>query len=585
MILSKDERLTREKLLPEGRLNGREVLEQGRRLARDVKVGPSPWLTARGVTCELEEKRKAIAEGRFTFHAQIGYRRLDDSKRAFAEIHDRLAPAGWAPDRYGICLDWSMGYPARMRKGKACGTGMVLDGPKDFQALTSMAPVAPHFGDFVLGMPSAVENTSAALLAGATTIGNLSQYFTFRLPNWDDDVETTRATVEALGLLAGQPVSILVHSNLDDGYAAWFEDMASALGFAMLERWLVEDVIGLPLGHCFGHTYTDPTKRLAFQMALARANPTPGTMFYGNTTLYAPEPAANFGSLASYMLVDLLALSRRHSGQALTPIPTTEAQRIPTIDEVVDVHRAARRLAERMDALAPLLSTAAAEPVAEQLFDRGKRFFARMLEGLDKAGIDLHDPAEIMLSLRRLGPATLESRFGESAAAASRVTSSFVDEIDTLAREILANIPDHEREALEKARPRVVIATTDVHFYGKRLLEKVLGRLGLEVVDGGVSIDPDDLADRVRDAKADAIAISTYNGVALSFVQTLKGELSLRHCAPKIFIGGRLNEILEDGAGSLPVDVVNELRQTGANPCLKVEDLVAALAVEASARR
>ncbi|MHB2268228.1 hypothetical protein [Aliihoeflea sp. PC F10.4] len=58
---------------------------------------------------------------------------------------------------------------------------------------------APYFGDFMLGLPGAVENTRAALAAGVTTIGNLGQYFTFRLPDWDDDVATTEATVTALG--------------------------------------------------------------------------------------------------------------------------------------------------------------------------------------------------------------------------------------------------------------------------------------------------------------------------------------------------------------------------------------------------
>ena len=194
---------------------------------------------------------------------------------AWRDIHDRLSKADAAPDRYGICLDWSMGYPKETRGMRPCGTGLVLQNAADFAALTNMAPVAPHFGDFMLGMPGAVGNTEAALSAGATTIGNLSQYFTFRLPDWDDDAATTLATVEALGLLAGQKRDILIHSNLDDGYAAWFEDMASALGFALIEKWLVEEVCGLKLGHCWGHTYTDPVKRLAFKCALEEANPHP----------------------------------------------------------------------------------------------------------------------------------------------------------------------------------------------------------------------------------------------------------------------------------------------------------------------
>ena len=123
-----------------------------------------------------------------------------------------------------------MGYPAPVRSDRPRGTGIVLEGPEDFLRITDAAPAATHFGDFMMGLPGAVENTKAALAAGATAIGNLGQYFTFRLPYWDDDVATTEATLVALGLVAAQAVEVLVHSNLDDGFAGLFADMSSAIG-------------------------------------------------------------------------------------------------------------------------------------------------------------------------------------------------------------------------------------------------------------------------------------------------------------------------------------------------------------------
>ena len=87
------------------------------------------------------------------FHAQFGYRSLTKSCRAYAEIYERLAQASYRVDRYGICLDWSMGYPAEQREDMPRGTGPILCGPEDFATLTRFAPVAPHFGDFVIGTP------------------------------------------------------------------------------------------------------------------------------------------------------------------------------------------------------------------------------------------------------------------------------------------------------------------------------------------------------------------------------------------------------------------------------------------------
>ena len=572
------DQIRREIVLPEGAIDGAGALARGRAKAARIRPGSSPFLTHHGVTSEIAFKRRDISEGRIGFHAQIGYRRLDDSRRAWAEIHDRLDRFGWAPDRYGICLDWSMGYPLAARAGKPRGTGLILDRPEDYAALTEMAPVAAHFGDFVLGMPAAVENAAAAIAAGATTIGNLSQYFTFRLPGDDDDVAATLATVEALGLMAAQPVPMLVHSNLDDGYAAWFEDMASALGFAMVEAYVVEQLIGLTLGHCFGHTYSEPLKRLAFHITLAEASPSPGTMLYGNTTIYGARAAANFGALASYMLVDLLALRRRHTGHAVTPIPTTEAQRIPSIDEIVEAHMAARGLEARMPALGPLLATQEAERRATGLLRRARRFRDRLLDGLGDV-VDIADAAALLLVLRRLGPARLERWFAdpvEDAAATidPPMASPFIDEIDELARREIAGLTAAERAGFARRAPRVLVATTDVHFYGKRLIETVVRRLDGHALDGGVSADPERLAALIAEGGIENVALSTYNGVALSYVRELRAACARHRVAPRLFVGGRLNEIFDDAGEPLPVDVSNEIRQCGAVPCATVQDLI-----------
>src|SRR5688500_12416626 len=124
-------------------------------------------------------------------------------------LHDALPifdKAGYRVDRYGICLDWSMGYPRAMRKDMPCGTGLIMNETEDWIDLTSAAPVAPHFGDFVIGTPAAFENTIAALLAGSTSIGNLGQYFAFRQPHWDDDIFTTAESLKAIALISAQPV-------------------------------------------------------------------------------------------------------------------------------------------------------------------------------------------------------------------------------------------------------------------------------------------------------------------------------------------------------------------------------------------
>ena len=52
-----------------------------------------------------------------------------------------------------------------------------------------------------------------------------------------------------------------------------------------------------------------------------------------------------------------------------------------------------------------------------------------------------------------------------------------------------------------------------------------------------------------------------------------------------MFIGGKLNQGPEDSADSLPVDVSGELAALGARACLRVEEMLAALAALARERR
>ena len=581
-----DGTLARAAILSEPELpDAAALMDEGRKLAQTVGVGPSPFLEANGVDCEIAYKVRRAAEGAVMLHGQIGYRSLEKSRRAYSEIHQRITGAGYGLDRYGICLDWSMGYAPADRPGMPRGTGLILDQPEDFARLTAEAPVAPHFGDFVLGTPAALDNTAAALAAGSTTIGNLGQYFTFRMPHWNDDVTTTAETLKALALAAAQPVDILIHSNLDDGFAAVFHDLACSLGAVLLERYIVEDLIGGRIGPCYGHTFSDPLARLAFQRALARGVEEPGTMVYGNTTAFVADEAENYASLASYLLVDIVAQRTRPSGHAVNPVPVTEAMRIPEIDEIVDAHLFANRLVEKADGLSQLVDTERAESTATRLVEGGERFKAQVLAGLGEAGIDVANPFEMLLSLRRIGARRLEELFGPGQADAARprgrapvVQATTFTELQENAAQHLAMLDEGARSAIGAGDLAACVATTDVHEYGKILVENVLGSLGVRMIDAGVSTDPDALADKALSGGADFIALSTYNGVVLDYLRRLHAEMEARGLRLPIFIGGKLNQIPDDSNTSLPVDISAELEAAGAVACGQIGDMLEHLA-------
>jgi methylmalonyl-CoA mutase cobalamin-binding subunit len=582
--------LARSEIFPEAALpETSALLAEGRELAGRVSVGPCPFFDAYGVTSEAEYKRRRTAEGEIMMHAHIGFRAKAKSCRAFAEIHGRLAEAGHRVDRFGICLDFSMGYPAERRSKMPRGTGMILDGPEDFIELTHSAPAAAHFGDWVLGTPASVENTAAALAAGATSIGNIGQYFTFDLPRWDDDVATTAETIKALALIAAQPGEVIVHSNLCDGYGALYRDLASVLGWVLVEQYVIEELIGARAAHSFGQTFSDPVTRLAFQRALAEVQETPGTMIYGNTTSYEGEWVANYGTLASYFLVDVFAQRTRPTGHAINPVPISEAERIPEIDEIVDAHLCANRLIERADGFMPLMDAGPAEGLSETIVAGARRFKENVLDGLSVAGIDVADPLEVLLGLRRIGAKRIEALFGAGEAEPGRgrrrplVKATTVAEVEEGAEACVAALDASQREAIRGAGLRACVASTDVHEYGKVMVESVLDGLAVELVDAGLTTAPDKLVARARAGGADFIAVSTYNGVALSYLEALRAEMARQGLDVPVFIGGKLNQVPEASNTSLPVDVSADLARAGAVVCRGMDDMIGRLADMATA--
>jgi methylmalonyl-CoA mutase cobalamin-binding subunit len=572
--------LTRQTLFPEPDLpDDVELRDQGCRLARDWRVGPSAFLAHHGVVSEIAYKQASMAQGRVMRHAQIGWRAAGKSIAAYHDIWATCAARGVAVDRYGLCLDWSMALPMASRAKAQRGTGMILRGPEDFVTLANAAPVAAHFGDFVLGFPGAVENTCFALAAGSTAIGNLGQYFTFRIPGHDDDIAATAATVTALHLIAAQPVPVLVHSNIDDGFAAQFTDVANALGMILVERDIVTRLIGAEIGHAYGHHFAEPLVRMGFLRALHRAGALPGTMVYGNTTSYRGTPVENWAGLGSYLLADVLGQIATPTGHAINPVPVTENQRIPDVDEVIEAHLFAERLVEQAQGWPALLDEAAVDAMAERLLAGAGRFRAQLWQGLAAAGVNTASAFEVLLALRRLGGRRIETAFGaglpDARASGGRlpeVPATILSEIAHLTRAALAGQATDGLEGL-----RVLVATSDVHEHGKMLIDDMLRQLGAQALDGGVSTDAAALLALIDTTLPDAIAISTYNGVALGYFRALHAGLRARGLTIPVLIGGRLNQIPEGSNSSLPRDVGDDLAAEGAWVCREAADLVPAL--------
>jgi len=258
-------------------------------------------------------------------------------------------------------------------------------------------------------------------------------------------------------------------------------------------------------------------------------------------------------------------------------------ERIPTWQEVAQVHAINRRLEEYLPSVSAAIDWAPIEARRDDLVAGGRRFFDAALAAMTAAGIDTGDPSAVLVVLKQLGAAACEELFGAGPRDASYprgrrpvLETDLVHQTMAERERLLAAIRARSGGPGSAAGLRVVLASTDVHEFAKFLLEAALTEAGARVIDIGVNRDPEDIAGAAVESAAQAIVITTHNGVARSFGQLLMREL---HAADlgrlPVYMGGVLNEDIE--GSEIPVDVREDLRGLGITPMAAVEDLVAAL--------
>ena len=340
--------------LPTTMPGGADLVSQGKQIGADLTMGCSLLCTTYGVKSEVGYKRRMVAEGRIMASLNIGMRTWADTARALENIHRAAEQRGFRIDRYQMQLDRRMGLPRQFWTSAAKETGPMLETTGDWQATAQVVPIQPHLGDMMIGSPASVDNTCRALEAGVNYVGNMSQ-FNWKYPGWPgDDVEQMAETVEALGVMAAKvEEGAMVHSYLDDGFPAQFRDFCSYIGWAMFERYVVNELVGARLSVSYGGLTRNPVAKAAMILALERVTPQNhmNAFYHSNTTAYSREFDQNFAVLSIDDLYIVLANRRAGGGGATLSVPVTEAARIPTWEEIVQAQTVGRRIADDADRL------------------------------------------------------------------------------------------------------------------------------------------------------------------------------------------------------------------------------------------
>jgi methylmalonyl-CoA mutase cobalamin-binding subunit len=557
---------------------GETIVAEGRAIAADTVIGRTLFMDEMGVSSEAEYKQRCIRDGRIMFHAHIGLNSWASTAEALTALKRAADAAGFIVDRAGICLDRRMGLPKSHREGIPAETGPMLETPEDWMQIGQVSAIQPHMGDFMVGFPAATENTVNALKAGVTSIGNLSQFFSHEVPMWRDPVTTATETVRAIAIMGAlREQGTLMHSYLEDGYGALFYDCATVAGWACLERYIVEAIIGAKLAHCIGGLTSDPVKRAGWVFALNRIHDQDclGTMIYGNTISSGDNFAANSASVGEYLLWDIMAQMASPTGHAVHPLPVTEAIRIPSAQEIVEAQAFGRRVEKTARRLHPHVDFSASYAFADTVTACGKTVCHSALDGLKQAGVDIKDPVQLLFVLKRLGPAVFEEMFGagdtDDTAIRGRRPKVMTDIFMMSKQRIdqyraLFQQPENRRVLKDR---RLLIASSDVHEHAILILDQLCRDAGAHTVYLGAEQDPDQIVAKVRETRAEALLISTHNGMALDYSKRLKAELKKRNLNIPVIMGGILNQKMDGQA--LPVDVSRNIKELGFYPSAKLE--------------
>jgi len=531
-------------------------------IAHNTRIGRTAFMDQMGVGSELEYKKQCIKDNTITFHAHIGLSSWEATADALATLYNASRESGHAVDRAGICLDRRMGLPKEHRNNIPAETGPMLETVEEWMQIGRVVPIQPHMGDFMIGFPAAMENTLNALAAGVTTIGNLSQFFSHEVPGWQDTVTTTVETVKAISVMGAlREQGTLMHSYLEDGFGALFCDWATVAGWAYLEKYIVEDLLGAKIAHCIGGLTTDPVKRAGWVFALHEIHDRQciGSMIYGDTLSFTADYNINRGLVSEYLLWDIMAQLQCPTGHAVLPLPVTEALRIPAAEEIAEAQILGRRIEETARRLQPHMDFSDTYGFSNKIVSAGKLVFDNTLTGLKEADVDIEDPIQLLYVLKKLGPAVFEEMFGagklDPACARGRkpVISTDVYEQSNAVVEKYRNLFSSSGSKHMLQGRRILIASTDVHEHAIMVIQQLLAEAGAEMINLGAEINPDQVVAAARDKNPQAILISTHNGMALDYARRLKDEMVQEKINIPVVMGGILNQKVADQA--LPIDV------------------------------
>lgn len=557
-------------LIPVGFPDGRELLKEGIALGKNVKVPRNKFLEKNGCSNYLEYRKKRLAEGKQTWQLLLGLATLEEELEAIKkvdEFNQKNAYLGMEISGVQSIPSQIVGLPHEYWDTFPKQTSYEMRDPADWKAHSDAAPIQISWQDFHLACPASLQTTINALEAGADRLGCFSTLI-WEYVGYHDEVNRFSDMVRSLGIVSTKKdLHIDIVTYPEDGMPGFFLDVVSWVGYTMVEHYIACSLCGTLFSVSYGGLLTDIQLRMAYALAMHKLFSTPdhfGVVYYNGGTVdqIAHQVNANYGTSVPEMFMQVLVNLKYNLPIIINPVAVTEALRTPSFEELIDITAAGMRAESKAKEWLPLIDFSPIEALSDKLVEKGTIFFHNIMNGFREAGVDVEDPLQMIIMLRRINSAKFEQCFHPSLEEFGSFTPYFPTQFGLqtmkMKEEIVQDLKSKDYSLNGK---KVVCASADVHSYGLMLVDNVYSELNASVVNGGVSMEPAAVLDLANEEDTDVVCISCHCGQSLSYAHAITSLAKERGKKYKVIIGGMLNALLP--GNDLPVDVTNLINETG----------------------
>ncbi|MGN0733540.1 MAG: hypothetical protein ACI4LC_05125 [Emergencia sp.] len=582
-ILSQTEREYISSLIPKDIPDWKKSWEEGYKIGEKIVIKETPFKKKYGVKSDVEYRMRLKEEGKMCWKINTG----------LASVHDQAEAMRQAEkfnEETGLCISYAhqlpqniTGVPKDKREGLPISLGFMLNEPEDWEEITMASTVQPIFGDNHIGWPNAVETTINSIQAGSGYTGLFSMY-TQVAPGCPDEVWNMNENVKALGICAAKyDDKIVVNDQSDDGYGAYFSDLATSLAMTRLDHYIVNTLCKARFSYSFGNFTQNIQHKVALWIAASRIFSTedqPGIGFLYPDTIshWDHHLHANYGFQIPEVLLLVLAEKHYKTGAAFLSVPITEKVAIPTVPEMLDMTAACQITETVTYYWEDLMNWKPIDDLIDKVIDFSDKMFHNMLDGLAEAGVDITNPIEIMVVMKLMDPTMIEKLFHPSVVNDGNeemiplIPAALYNATQKELRNQIAALKNSKYPELLKGR-RICIASADIHFAGATVVGGVLKEFGVELVDGGNQLEAMDVLDLADEHGITDVCVSVHNGQALPYARLLVSLAKERNKEYNFYMGGVLQSFLNED-DDVPSDVTEEIRKLGITPTTTVEDLL-----------